>query len=424
LACVKTLIVLESTRDSGIAMSFGEDYLKIVGQIGNFTKEVTGMSVIDSYFGPKKFSQEESKMRLNPAKLLMELDELIDRARDIGDELRRIVVTSDLESLKSVVRWLSGEDIPYTRLVEGIFGITPRKFSENEIRKAQQVVEDACTGLPGSDVSEKILKWEKENKISGETLKKIIDTEVVDRTKEIERLFERQVFSHLSTKVENKGVIYKTTTGEPWSAYSCYQGNHTSLHIFNIDRPTNKHWLTSTLCHEYEHHVAALFREKFYRQSKSLDLTAMLWYGKQSIISEGTASCADDFLGLQSVRERLGFMGSLFDLDLMVRLNVAYMLNVEGVDDETAIGYWASVGFASIDHVKPRIGFSKPLTPSGKPNFFKPYIYTYFFGRRNYVLPTFQKSQKKGKLKDFFQTLYLNPYSRSTATWEIAFSKI
>jgi len=40
------------------------------------------------------------------------------------------------------------------------------------------------------------------------------------------------------------------------------------------------------------------------------------------------------------------------------------------------------------------------------------------------VLPTYQKARKKGKLKEFFQTLYLNPYSRSTATWKTAFSHI
>jgi len=99
-------------------------------------------------------------------------------------------------------------------------------------------------------------------------------------------------------------------------------------------------------------------------------------------------------------------------------------LNVENVDEETAAEYIASEGFRPIDEARKTIGFSKPLTPDGKPNFFKPYVYTYFFGRRDCVLPTFQKAQKKGKVKEFFQTLYLNPYSRSSATWKIAFSRI
>ena len=414
----------ETTKLLRTTLAFGEDYLKIVGQIGNFTKEITVMSIIDSYFGPENLSQEKAGMRSDPEKLLMDLDLLIGRAKDINDALRRIAITNDLESLKVVVRWLSGEDIPYVHLVEGLFGITPRKFAQSEIRRAQQTVEDACTGLPGSDVSEKILKWEEENEISGEALKKVIDTEVVQCTQKIEGGFAKHVFGHLSTKVKNKGVIYKTTTGESWGAYSCYQGNYTSVHIFNLDMPTNKYWLTWTLGHEYEHHVASLFRERYYRHNKSLDLTAILVHTKQTIISEGTASCAKNFLGLQSRREDLGFMEPLADLQDMISLNVAYMLNVEGVDDETATEYGASESFAPIARARTLLGFVKPLTPEGKPNFFKPYIYTYFIGRRDYVLPTFQEAKKKDNLKEFFQILYLNPYSRSTATWKTAFSKI
>jgi len=188
--------------------------------------------------------------------------------------------------------------------------------------------------------------------------------------------------------------------------------------------PFNKHRLIAGVCHEYEHHVANLFTEKGYRENKLLDLSAVLLHTKRCIISEGTAECAKDFLGLQLGREYDEFIESLSNLRWLIRLNVAYMLNVENVDDETAAEYIASGGFEPVEEARKWIEFSRPLTPDGKPNFFKPYIYTYFFGRRNYVLPTFQKAQKKDKLKEFFQTLYLNPYSRSTATWKIAFSKI
>jgi hypothetical protein len=405
-------------------MIFGEDYLKLLGQIGNFTKEVTGVSIVDAYFGPRNLAPEKAKGHLTLEKLLMNLDTLIGKAREIDDELRRIAITSDLESLKVVVKWLSGEDIPYTRLIEGIFSITPHKFGQGEIRKAQQIVGDVCASLPGSDVSEKILKWEEESKISGETLKKLIDTEIVELTREIEGLFDKHVFAHLPTKVENKGVIYKTVRDEPWGAYNYYQGNYTSINAINIDRPIKKHWLIGGLCHEYEHHVANLFREKYYRENKLLDLAALVYHTKECVIGEGTANCARDFLSLQSGGEYGEFIESLSNLRSMIGLNVAYMLNVENVDDETAAEYMASEGFITIEQAKKRLGFSKPLTPDGKPNFFKPYIYTYFFGRRDYVLPTFEKAQKKDKVKEFFQTLYLNPYSRSSATWKIAFSKI
>lgn len=405
-------------------MTFEEDYLKLVSQIGNFTKEITGISVVDAYFGPKNLSPEKTKSRLPPENLLMNLDTLIGKAKEINDELRRIAITSDLESLKVVVKWLSGENIPYIRLVEGIFGITPSKFGQNEIRKAQQKVEDSSTTLPGATVSEKILKWREKSKISGKTLKKMIDTEIAELTKEIAQLFEKHIFTHFPTKIENKGVIYKTVKGKPWGAYNYYKGNYKSVNAFNIDRPFNKYGLIWTSCHEYEHHVANLCTEKYYRENKSLDLAAVLLHTKRSIIAEGTADCARNFLDIKLGGEYGKLFESLSNLGSMIGLNVAYMLNVENVDDETAAEYSASEAFTPIKEARKYTEFSKPLTRDGKPNLFKPYIYTYFFGRRNYVLPTFQKAQKKDKLKEFFQTLYLNPYSRSSATWKLAFSKI
>jgi len=405
-------------------MTFGEDYLKLVGNIGNFSKEVTGVSLIDAYFGPENLSPTKAKQHSTPEKLLNNIYTSKGETKEIDDELRRIAITSSLESLEVVVRWLSGEEIPYTRLVEGIFGITPSKFGEKEIRKAQQKVEDASINLPGSDVSQRIQKWIKENEISGEALKKTVDTEIVDRTREIERLFEKQIFAYFPTKIENKGIVYKTVTAEPWTAYNYYQGNYTSINAFNIDMPFNKYGLIEAVSHEYEHHVANLFREKCYREKGLLDLSAVLLHTKSCIISEGTADCAKDFLGLQLSGEYNELIEALHDLERVITINVTYMFNVENSDDKTAAEYFTTQGFMPIEKVEKYLGILKPMRSDGKPNFFSPYIYNYIFGKRDYVLPTFQKAQEKNRLKEFFRTLYLNPYSRSTATWKIAFSKI
>jgi len=408
----------------GFAMTFEQNYLKLLGQINHLTKEATGVGIVDAYFGPKNLSPDKTKGHLPPEKLLMNLDTLIGKSEEIGDELRKIVIASDLESLGAVVRWLSGEDIPYVRLVKEIFGITPRKFGQKEIGEAQQLVEDASTELSGSDVSEKILRWREESKIAGETLKKMVGTEVVALTEEIGGLFEKRVFAYFPERVENKGIIYKIVTGEPWAAYNYYQGDYASINAINIDRTFNRYKLTRDLCHEYEHHVANLCIEKYCRENKALDLAAVLLHTKRNVIDEGTADCAREFLGLQFEGGNTELVEAMNNLEKIVGLNVAYMLNVENVDEETAAEYAASESFMPIEEAKKTNAFKKPLAPNGKPNFFKPYDYTYFFGKRDYVLPTFQKAQKKGKVKEFFQTLYLKPYSRSTATWKIAFAKI
>jgi len=405
-------------------MAFGEEYLRLLGEINDLTGEVTGVTIVDAYFGPENLSPEKTKRHSPPEKLLANLDVLIAEAKETEDRLRRIAIISDIESIRVVVRWLSGEDIPYKRLVEGIFGITPLKFGQREISRAQHAVDDASAKLPGSDVADRILRWREENKITGDTLKKTIETDVAGRTKQIEKLFTKRIFRYFLVKVENRGIIYKTVKGEPWGAYNYYQGNYASINAFNIDRTFNKHSLIWTVCHEYEHHVANLFKEKICRENNWLDLAAVLLHTKRSIIDEGTANCARDFLHLQSDEDSSELLESLRDLGTMVDLNAAYMQNVEGCDEKTAAEYKASEAFLPLEEARKQLAFSRPLTSDGKPNFWKPYIYTYFFGRRDYVLPTFQKAQKKDKLREFFQTLYLNPYSRSTSTWESAFSNI
>jgi hypothetical protein len=404
-------------------MAFGGDYLKLLVQVGNFTKEITGTSIVDAYFGPKNLSPERLKQVLSSEKLLTNLESLIDRAKEIDDKLKRIFITSDLRSMKVVVRWLSGDNIPYVQLVNGIFGITPSKFGQTEIRKARQRVEDASFDLSGSDVSGKILRWREEGKISGEALKKMIGTEIVQRTKKIEELFERHVFEHLGVKVKNRGVIYRVASGEPWSAYNYYQGNFTSVNAINVDRTFNKYRLVGMLCHEYEHHIANVFAERYYRKTKALEMSVALLHTKGCIISEGTADCAREFLNW-SPAEYGELLESLVTLQSMIWLNVAYMINVESIDDEKAAEYFSSESFVPIEEARKSLSYTKPANQDGKPNMLCPYIYTYYFGRKDYVLPTFQKAQKRGRVKEFFRTLYLNPYSRSSATWRTAFSMI
>ena len=404
-------------------MTSDEDYLKLIVQVGNFTKKTTGTSIVDAYFGPENLSPERVTRIPSSEKLLASLDRLIDTTKDLDNELRRIVIASDFRSLKVVARWLSGDNIPYKQLVEGIFGITPSKFRRAEIQKAQQKVEDASKGLPGSNVGERIVKWRDKSKISGETLKKMINTEVLERTKEIEELFKEKVFNHLPFKVKNRGVIYKVATGEPWGAYNYYQGNFASINAINVDRPHNKYRLIGMLCHEYEHHIANVFTEHYYRKTKALDTSVALLHTKGSIINEGTADCAREFLNLKPT-EYGKLLESLSTLQSMVTLNSAYMLNVENVDDEKTAEYISSEAFIPAEEARKSLMFNKPMTPSGQPNLFKPYIYTYYFGRKDYVLPTFQKAKRKGKINEFFQTLYLNPYSRSSETWNTAFSNI
>jgi hypothetical protein len=145
---------------------------------------------------------------------------------------------------------------------------------------------------------------------------------------------------------------------------------------------------------------ANLSTEKYYRENETLDLSVVLLHIERCIISEGTVDCAKDFLGLELGGEYGELVESLDNLRRMINLNVAYMLNVENAGEETAVEYIALEGFVPIEREK-RNWVGNPFTPDGKPNLFKFYTYTYFFGKGDYVLPTFQRAQKTRSKNSF-----------------------
>jgi len=105
----------------------------------------------------------------------------------------------------------------------------------------------------------------------------------------------------------------------------------------------------------------------------------------------------------------------------MTSINSAILLNDEGKSVDEAVDYMTNRGYRSQESAEASIAFISPTTKDGKTNFFAPYIFTYFIGRTNFVLPTFNRAVEQDELVKFYQTLYLNPYSGSSVTWNKAY---
>ena len=105
----------------------------------------------------------------------------------------------------------------------------------------------------------------------------------------------------------------------------------------------------------------------------------------------------------------------------MTSINAAIMMNDKGKSSEEAIEYLYERGYRTEKSAKGSIGFIAPTMADGRMNFWAPYVFTYFFGRTDFVLPTFKKAVEQDELKRFYQTLYLNPYSGSSVTWKKAY---
>jgi len=403
-------------------MSAAERFVKLCGEVGNYTKKITGISVVDAYFGSDEFHPEKQSKDKTAADLVHDIHQAFDVLRDeIDNPLRLEYMMGELHSLNVVVDWLSGKEMTYAELVEGLFHIKLKKFSQTEIDKNIQLVEVLISEFPGDDLRDKITRFTSEGEITGEALKSLIENELQEKSVEVGQMFRDTVFSLIGASVPDKGVQYEAVRNEPWSGYNWYQGGFKSLNQFNIDSKFNKDTLKNVIYHEYEHHVSNLWREKAYLNSQNLELSIVPLHTGRCVISEGTADTAKEFLRVADDSPRMALVNSLSTLRQMTGINAAFMMNEERTAADEAVDYMVNRGFRTRESAEQSINFISPTKKDGSPNFFAPYVYTYFIGRTDFVLPMYLKAAEEDVLPDFYKTIYMNPYSGSSVTWNKAF---
>lgn len=399
------------------------NYVRICGEVSHLTNQKTGTSFVDAYFGPEALNPEYQSTNRSPQELVDEIKELIDSIEQvINNPLRAAHLIGECQSMQIVVEWLDGRQISYSDLVRGLFHIPMKEFSESSIDRVILTLDEALENYPGSDLRNRIERFTKEGEITGQELKNLVENDLQIRAVEVGQLFEKKIFSLMGQSVTDNGVIYQVVSGAPWSGYNWYQKGFRSLNQFNIDMTFNKDTLQGVIYHEYEHHVSNLWREKYYLEHGDLELSVVPLHTGRCIISEGTADTAKEFLDISEDDPHVRIADILYILRRMTSINAAIMLNKERKSTDDAIEYLYERGFRERKSAESSIAFIAPRLPDGRPNFWAPYIFTYFFGRTDYVLPTFQKALENDELARFYQTLYLNPYSSSSVTWNKAFS--
>ena len=408
---------------NSVEMEVSESYVRLCGEVSNFTKEKTGTSFVDAYFGPEHLGPDYQSKKKDPEELIYEIEGLIDSVKqEIQSTIKSKHLIGDCLSMKLVVEWLNGKRMSYADLVQGIFHIPIKRFPEGIIDEAILSLDEALTGYSGDALRDRVEKFTKEGEITGSELKKLVETELQQKAISVGQLFRDRIYSLVGTSVTDNGVEYQTVTGAPWSGYNWYQKGFKSLNQFNLDVTFNKNSLQGVIYHEYEHHVSNLWREKYYLENGDLELSVVPLHTGRCVISEGTADTARDFLGVKEEDPHISIDSALYNLRRMTSINAAIMLNEERKSANDAIEYIYDRGFRTRKSAETSIGFIAPKTPDGRPNFWAPYVFTYFFGRTDFVLPTFNKAIETDQLARFYKTLYLNPYSGSSVTWKEAFS--
>ncbi len=400
-------------------MSVEERFIRFCGELGNFCERVTGTSLIDAYFGPDELAPARQRKDSTPEVLLQELDVLRDLISDqINERIRQDFMLSDLKSLRTTLLWLSGHDIPYVDLVEGLLHIKPKAFPESDVEEARQRVEEAFSTFPGEDTRDRVTRFRTEGEIEGPQAKEFIEVELQNESVEIGQMFKTNIYDVMGESVTDNGIVYEAVRDKPWGAYNWYKGNYRSVNQFNIDRPINRNTVNAAIYHEYEHHVTNLWREKAYLEHGWTDLSVVLLHTGRSVISEGTADTAADFLGIGKGTREGNPVRAMTDLFRILSINAAIMMNQEGVPFNEAVEYANERSFSPRESLEMSLGF---MTPNGSPNFFSPYIFAYYIGRNEFVYPAFAKAREKNMLPKFFRTFYLNPYVGHSATWREAF---
>jgi hypothetical protein len=404
-------------------MEVPERYVRLCAEVSNFTKEKTGTSFVDAYFGPEHLNPEHQSKSRSPLKLVHEIEELIDSVnQELGSTMRAEYLIGECLSMKLVIEWLNGKQIPYADLVKGLFHIPVKRFSKSTIDEKILALDEALTDNSGDELRVRVERFAKEGEITGSALKNLVETELQTKAVEVGKLFQKRVYSLIGNSVTDNGVDYQAVTGAPWSGYNWYQKGFKSLNQFNIDIAFNKNSLQGVVYHEYEHQVSNLWREKYYLENGALELAVVPLHTGRCVISEGAADTAKEFLGVIERDQNMEIEDALYSLRRMTSVNAAIMLNEEGKNVNEAIEYMYERGFRTRKSAEASIAFIAPKMPDGRPNFWAPYVFTYFFGRTDFVLPTFNKAAKSNQLTRFFQTLYLNPYSGSSVTWRKAFN--
>ena len=408
-----------------VTMKAAERFVTICGEIGNYTEKMTGVSVVDAFTGPEEFHPKKQSKDKTPTDLVHDIHLTFDALRDeIDDPTRLEYMMGELHSLNVVVDWVAGKEMSYSDLVEGLFHITLKRFPENDLDRNIQLLEERISEFPGDDLRDKVTRFGAEGETTGEALQNLIENELQQKSLEVGQMFRDQIYSKMGASVPDNGVQYEAVRNKPWSGYNWYQGGFKSLNQFNIDSKFNKHSLLNVIYHEYEHHVSNLWREKAYLNSKNLELSIVLLHTGRCVISEGTADCAKEFLSVVDDSPRALVDDTLYLLRRMVGINAAIMLNDEGKSAEEAVDYMVNRGLRKLEAAQQSLNFISPTSKDGKLNFFAPYIFTYFLGRTDFVLPMYLKAVEKDVLPDFFKTVYMNPYSGSSLTWTKAFEWI
>lgn len=336
---------------------------------------------IDGYYGPDALRETEQR----PLDVLeREIEQLHRQANDVLHEPRCAFLSAQTRAMRTSVRLLKGESIPYREEVRDLYDIEAERTDERVFDEMIASIEGL---LPGSgDVASREQAFRAQLEIPPERLRPLFDIIVRE-------LRQRTADTFGLPAGESFDVAF--VTDQPWSGYNWYLGKNRSRIDINTDLPKYLTDLPDLIAHEAYpgHHTEHAIKDaELYEGKGHGEHCILLINAPECVISEGIATRArqavmtDDELRDWLISELGPSAGIPADtitgmLDLQelkrgmryVTNNAALMLHEDGASEADVKAYIQRYRLARPEEA------DKSLQFITHPNF-RSYIFTYTAG--------------------------------------------
>jgi hypothetical protein len=240
--------------------------------------------LVDGYFGPADLKAQVDLEQLRPAaRLRDDAQTLRDQLpAEVADPARRAWLDVQLVALGTQAAVLAGEEVPYLDLVT-------RCFDHRPARRPDVVFEEAAARiaalLPGdAALSDRLADWDRRFEIPVDRLPLVVDW-LVARF----RAQAGATFGLPSGEEVRPGFV----SGQPWGAYTWFDGGRRSRIDINTDLPSRATTLPQIIAHEAYpgHHLEHAWKEAdLVDRDGRLEASILLINTPDCLISEGLAN--------------------------------------------------------------------------------------------------------------------------------------
>jgi hypothetical protein len=238
---------------------------------------------IDFYYGPAEWVADVRKNPPGLKEIRASALTLADRF-DADSRLRSQRLAAQTRAIAARADELLGAQRSFDQKTQTYFGVTARAADPDEMAQVRAELNDL---LPGrGSLAERYASFDQQFLIPPDRLEGVVARAIQgcrDQTRNHVRLpageFVRVEFVH----------------DKPWSAFSRYQGNFTSVISINADLPLTVDRALAVACHEAYpgHHTQNVLQEiQFVRDNRWLEWTAQPTFSPQSLVSEALATYA------------------------------------------------------------------------------------------------------------------------------------